>query len=282
MSEQSIRAALAVPPGPVSLAGYDSSARPLAPTGHNRALRNDVEGMLTRQARFWAESTAGSNRSILLVMQGIDTAGKGGVAKHVFSSIGPIGVQYTGFKAPTKEELSHDFLWRIRKQLPKPGVIGIFDRSHYEDVLVVRVHELVPESEWEPRYDAINDFEAKLVAAGTTSTPSANVCWPVSTSPTNTGSSTRAISANAPGGPITRWRSRPCSSAATPAMHLGTSCRATTRSTATGPSASCWTRSWPSSTRITRGRPSTCPRSRPGSPHRTEAARAQRTSNATG
>jgi PPK2 family polyphosphate:nucleotide phosphotransferase len=77
-------------------------------------------------------------------------------------------VQYTAFKKPTPEELRHDFLWRIRKQLPPPGVVGVFDRSQYEDVLVVRVHNLVPESEWEPRYDKINAFEKRLVAQGTT------------------------------------------------------------------------------------------------------------------
>ena len=120
------------------------------------------------QDRFWAESTAGGTRSVLIVMQGIDTAGKGGVTKHALGPLSPVGVQYTGFKAPTKDELRHDFLWRIRKKLPAPGVIGVFDRSHYEDVLIARVHDLVPESEWEKRYEIINDFEAELVEGGTT------------------------------------------------------------------------------------------------------------------
>jgi PPK2 family polyphosphate:nucleotide phosphotransferase len=164
----SMRDALRVPSGQVVLAGFDSSARPLAPTAHNRDLRNDVYTMRDLQQKLWAEATADGTRSILLVMQGIDTAGKGGVTKHVFGSVGPIGVEYTGFKAPTKEELRHDFLWRIRKKLPAPGVIGVFDRSHYEDVLIVRVHDLVPASEWEARYDAINAFEQELVDSGTT------------------------------------------------------------------------------------------------------------------
>jgi PPK2 family polyphosphate:nucleotide phosphotransferase len=167
-SATSIRAALAVPRGPVNLAGYDPAARPGAPTRHNRDLRNDVPRLRSLQQRLWAESTAGGTRSVLLVLQGIDTAGKGGVSKHVVGTLGPIGVRYTAFKAPTKDELAHDFLWRIRKQLPAPGVLGVFDRSHYEDVLIVRVHDLVPETEWAGRYEIINEFEKELAGAGTT------------------------------------------------------------------------------------------------------------------
>jgi PPK2 family polyphosphate:nucleotide phosphotransferase len=162
-----MREALALKPGPVELAGYDSGARPLAPTSKNSKLRNDIDQMRSLQDQLWAESTAGGTRSILLVLQGIDSAGKGGVTEHVVGSFGPIGVQYTAFKKPTDEERAHDFLWRIRKQLPPPGVIGVFDRSHYEDVLVVRVHELVPEKEWRARYELINDFEAEVAATGT-------------------------------------------------------------------------------------------------------------------
>ena len=163
-----MRAALAVPPGPVELAGYDPGARPLAPTRKNSKLRNDMAQMRALQDRLWAESTAGGRRSILLLLQGIDTAGKGGVTEHVVGTFGPIGVQYNDFKKPTDEELAHDFLWRVRRRLPPPGVIGVFDRSHYEDVLVVRVHDLVPEEEWRARYQLINDFEAEVVASGTT------------------------------------------------------------------------------------------------------------------
>src|SRR4051812_14908210 len=139
-----MRQALALRPPPVELAGYDSSDRPLATADKNSKLRNDVDAMRALQDKLWAESTAGGTRSVLLVLQGIDTAGKGGVTEHVVGAFGPIGVQYTAFKKPTDEERQHDFLWRVRKRLPPPGVIGVFDRSHYEDVLVVRVHELVP------------------------------------------------------------------------------------------------------------------------------------------
>jgi PPK2 family polyphosphate:nucleotide phosphotransferase len=166
--KRGMRDALAVAPGPVDLAGYDSSARPLAAGRKNSKLANDTELMRGLQERLWAESTADGRRRILLLLQGIDTAGKGGVAEHVVGEFGPIGVQYTAFKRPTRTELAHDFLWRIRKRLPDPGVIGVFDRSHYEDVLIVRVHELVPEKEWRARYKIINDFEAELVAGGTT------------------------------------------------------------------------------------------------------------------
>jgi PPK2 family polyphosphate:nucleotide phosphotransferase len=168
MAKHSMREALAVVPGAVNLAGYDPAARPLAEGRKAGKLANDIEQMRGLQDRLWAESTAGGTRRVLLVLQGIDTAGKGGVTEHVVGTFGPIGVEYTGFKAPTKGELAHDFLWRIRKRLPPPGVVGVFDRSHYEDVLVVRVHELVPEEDWRARYGTINDFEAELIAGGTT------------------------------------------------------------------------------------------------------------------
>jgi PPK2 family polyphosphate:nucleotide phosphotransferase len=164
----SVRAQLALEPGPVVLAGYDTAARPTG-SGKKRTelarLARDLPGL---QERLWAESTAGGARRVLLVLQGIDTAGKGGVTEHGVGMCGPIGVQYTAFKKPTPEELEHDFLWRIRPKLPGPGVIGVFDRSHYEDVLVPRVHRLIPDSELATRYDQINEFEAELAAAGTT------------------------------------------------------------------------------------------------------------------
>lgn len=104
---------------------------------------------------------------MLLVLQGLDTAGKGGIVRHVVGLVDPQGVSIRSFGVPTEEERAHDFLWRIRRALPQPGRIGVFDRSHYEDVLVARVDELVPPDVWESRYDLINDFEAELVAAGT-------------------------------------------------------------------------------------------------------------------
>ncbi|MCV7219970.1 polyphosphate kinase 2 family protein [Mycolicibacterium elephantis] len=108
------------------------------------------------------------HRSVLLVLQGMDAAGKGGIVKHVVGAVNPMGVRYTAFGKPTEEELAHHYLWRIRKALPPAGHIGVFDRSHYEDVLVVRVHDLVPPEEWEPRYDEINAFERELVDGGMT------------------------------------------------------------------------------------------------------------------
>ncbi len=120
------------------------------------------------QERLFAEGREGGNRSVLIVAQGIDTAGKGGVSRHVLSYVDPQGVAMRSFGVPTEEELAHHYLWRIEKALPRPGLIGVFDRSHYEDVLVVRVDELVLAKEWQKRYDEINEWEAKLVEGGTT------------------------------------------------------------------------------------------------------------------
>ncbi|QIS06496.1 polyphosphate kinase 2 family protein [Nocardia brasiliensis] len=120
------------------------------------------------QERLYANGRSGDLRSVLLVLQGMDTAGKGGIVRHVIGSVDPQGVDHHAFGVPTEEEKRHHYLWRIRKALPRGGQLGVFDRSHYEDVLVVRVHNLVPESEWEPRYDEINAFERELVDEGTT------------------------------------------------------------------------------------------------------------------
>jgi PPK2 family polyphosphate:nucleotide phosphotransferase len=130
------------------------------------ALQSAEEELADLLERLWAESTAGSKRALLLVVQGMDTSGKGGIMRHVVS-VNPEGVKATGFKAPTKEELSHDFLWRIEKALPQAGQLGVFDRSQYEDVLVVRVHDLVPEEVWSKRYAQINEFERRVIASGT-------------------------------------------------------------------------------------------------------------------
>jgi len=100
--------------------------------------------------------------AILLVLQGMDTSGKDGVIKHVVGALNPQGCQVTGFKVPTREELAHDFLWRVHRATPRRGMVGIFNRSHYEDVVVVRVDELAPESVWRRRYGLINDFERLL------------------------------------------------------------------------------------------------------------------------
>nr|WP_221247636.1 PPK2 family polyphosphate kinase [Gordonia humi] len=120
------------------------------------------------QEKLFAQGRSGGERSVLLVLQGMDTAGKGGIVRHVGGLLDPQGLSVTGFGKPTPTELEHDFLWRIRKALPPAGRIGIFDRSHYEDVLPVRVHSLVPESVWRGRFDEINAFEAELAASDTT------------------------------------------------------------------------------------------------------------------
>lgn len=120
------------------------------------------------QEMLYANGKEGDHRSVLLVLQGMDTAGKGGIVEHVVGAGSPMGIRYTSFGKPTDSERAHHFLWRITKALPPAGHIGVFDRSHYEDVLVVRVHNLVPPAEWEPRYDEINTFEAELADAGTT------------------------------------------------------------------------------------------------------------------
>jgi PPK2 family polyphosphate:nucleotide phosphotransferase len=106
-------------------------------------------------------------RSLLICLQALDGAGKDGTINHVLGSMNPQGTRVHGFKAPSKEEREHDFLWRIQQQVPKPGEVVIFNRSHYEDVLVVRVHNLVPPPVWSARYAEINEFEKQLVASGT-------------------------------------------------------------------------------------------------------------------
>jgi PPK2 family polyphosphate:nucleotide phosphotransferase len=115
------------------------------------------------QERLWAESKA----SVLVVLQGVDAAGKDGLIRKVISAFNPQGTHVTGFGVPTEEELRHDYLWRIHAATPGKGRVGVFNRSHYEDVLVVRVNELVPRDVWERRYDQINTFEAHLAANGT-------------------------------------------------------------------------------------------------------------------
>ncbi len=137
--------------------------------------REDAEKITTeREERFaelqemlYANGREGDHRSVLLVLQGMDTAGKGGIVTHVVAAGNPMGIDYHSFGKPTAEERSHHFLWRISKALPPAGHIGVFDRSHYEDVLVVRVHELVPRDELDTRYDEINTFEKELTESGT-------------------------------------------------------------------------------------------------------------------
>ena len=110
---------------------------------------------------------AAQHHSMLIVLQGMDTSGKDGTIRHVFTSVNPQGCEVHSFKAPTQEELLHDFLWRIHRVTPARGMIGVFNRSQYEDVLVVRVHNLVPEDVWSKRYKEINHFEKLLTESGT-------------------------------------------------------------------------------------------------------------------
>lgn len=119
------------------------------------------------QELLFAHGRTGGTRSVLLVLQGLDTAGKGGIVRHVLGAVDPQGVALRSFGVPSEEERSHHYLWRIRNALPRPGHIGVFDRSHYEDVLVVRVNELVAPEVWGARYEEINAFEAEVAAAGT-------------------------------------------------------------------------------------------------------------------
>ena len=161
---------LRLPPGPVDLTQWDSDAAPGFEGGKSAgkhaltALGDDLSDL---QERLFAEGRTEGSRSVLLVLQGMDTSGKGGVLRHTVGLIDPQGVKITSFKAPTAEERSHDFLWRIEKALPAAGLVGVFDRSHYEDVLIARVRELASPEEIERRYGAINDFEEQLVASGT-------------------------------------------------------------------------------------------------------------------
>jgi PPK2 family polyphosphate:nucleotide phosphotransferase len=154
------------------VADIDASATP----GFKGAKADGVKLLNERMTRlaelqemlYANHKAADDTRSVLLVLQGMDAAGKGGIVKHVVGSVNPMGVRYTAFGVPTEEERKHNYLWRIRRALPPAGRIGVFDRSHYEDVLIVRVHNLVPPEVWGKRYDEINRFERKLVDDGVT------------------------------------------------------------------------------------------------------------------
>ena len=164
-----IPAHLRLPDGPVDLTAIETDAAPGfdgKKADGKAALAAMAPELSDLQERLWAERTAGSQRRVLLVLQGMDTSGKGGVLRHTIGLVDPQGVRITSFKAPTEEERAHDFLWRIEKGLPDPGFIGVFDRSHYEDVLIARVRGFADPTEVERRYGAINAFEARLVEEG--------------------------------------------------------------------------------------------------------------------
>ena len=161
---------LRVGPG-FTLASIDPDSTPgsgLEKKSGARALADAAAEFGELQERLFAESRFGSNRSVLLVLQAMDTAGKGGIVEHVLGQVNPQGVKAHSFKAPTDEEKAHDFLWRIREQLPAPGDLGVFDRSHYEDVLIHRVRGFSTPEVIEERYGLITAFEEELAAAGTT------------------------------------------------------------------------------------------------------------------
>ena len=173
-----VRDLLRVGPG-FDLASVDPRATPglprraVADQGGKVWSQSEVSAigvhLADQQERLFAQAkVAGDRRRLLLVLQALDCGGKDGAIKRVAGSMNPLGLHIVAFGPPTKEELRHDFLWRIRRALPVPGVLGIFNRSHYEDVLAVRVRDLVPESTWRARYDLINQFEAELADDGVT------------------------------------------------------------------------------------------------------------------
>ena len=158
------------PPGrsPAAASGSRSWI-PDATFGHDKPssvarTAKQMDRLRDLQDRLWAES----KHAVLVVLQGIDAAGKDGTIAKVMDAFDPQGCPVTSFKVPSAEELAHDYLWRVHQRTPAKGEIGIFNRSHYEDVLVVRVHDLVPRRVWSKRYDQINDFERTLAESGTT------------------------------------------------------------------------------------------------------------------
>jgi PPK2 family polyphosphate:nucleotide phosphotransferase len=163
---RSLRERLRVAPGSkVRLADVD----PNETHGHAKGrseeqLARGLERLTDLQDRLWAEA----KHPILIVLQGIDASGKDGTVRHVMNAFNPMGCSVTSWKAPTAVELAHDYLWRIHQRTPGKGEIAIFNRSHYEDVLVVRVHDIVPKAVWSRRYDEINAFEQLLADSGTT------------------------------------------------------------------------------------------------------------------
>ncbi len=163
---------LRLAPGPVDLTTIDPGSRPGFDgdkAAGKAALAEIGAELADLQERLFAEGrTSSTGRRVLLVLQGMDTSGKGGTVRKVIGLLDPQGIRIASFGSPTAEEQAHDFLWRIRPQVPPAGRIGVFDRSHYEDVLIARVRGFAPPDEIERRYDAIREFESELVDSGTT------------------------------------------------------------------------------------------------------------------
>ncbi|MFS0885615.1 PPK2 family polyphosphate kinase [Aeromicrobium sp. 179-A 4D2 NHS] len=156
--------------GPVDLTTIATDATPQfdgTKRDARRLLPEIGKRLMASQELLFANGRAGTtDRKVLMLLQGMDTSGKGGTLRHVAGLVDPQGLVITAFKAPTEEERSHDFLWRVERRLPPAGMIGVFDRSHYEDVLIGRVRSLADSDEIERRYDAINDFEQRFVDGG--------------------------------------------------------------------------------------------------------------------
>lgn len=167
---ESPSAALRVPHG-FSIADFDKASTPGFLGGQKageKRMAKRGRDLAELQERLFADGRSGGSQSVLLVLQGMDTAGKGGIVRHVIGMVDPQGVQHASFGPPTKDEASHHFLWRIDKELPRAGRIGVFDRSHYEDVLVAKARGFAPPAEIETRYDEINEWEKRLIDRGTT------------------------------------------------------------------------------------------------------------------
>jgi PPK2 family polyphosphate:nucleotide phosphotransferase len=169
---QSLTELLRLPVGSVDIGIMDTRGTPGFPGTKADALAltqalgpelSDLQERLFASGRVSEEDA----KKVLVILQGMDTSGKGGVIRHVIGMVDPQGVKIKAFKAPTEDERKHPYLWRIERELPPPGAIGIFDRSQYEDVLVVRVRKLVEEAVWNARYDEINAWENELLDAGT-------------------------------------------------------------------------------------------------------------------
>ncbi len=148
----------------VSLDDYDPGYRAHLAKSDAKPLFKDLSRTLGDLQEL---CYAAAEHAVLLVLQGMDTSGKDGTIKHVMDSVNPQGCRVTSFKPPTEDERAHDFLWRVHPHTPAKGLIAIFNRSHYEDVLVPRVHQLVPEATWQARFDHINAFERLLADSGT-------------------------------------------------------------------------------------------------------------------
>jgi PPK2 family polyphosphate:nucleotide phosphotransferase len=179
IDDETIGETLRVGPGPVDLAAIDPRSTPGLPKDAAQGgdpktwARGQVPllgaELFALQEKLFAQAKGGgSQQRMLLVLQAMDCGGKDGTIKRVVGVFNPQGVHIVNFGRPTEEELAHDFLWRIKRGLPGPGMVGVFNRSQYEDVLIVRVHDLVPARTWRARYDKINRFEEKLVASGCT------------------------------------------------------------------------------------------------------------------